>query len=150
MPQSLATIRVHLVFSTKNRRDLITPNIEPELYPYMAEIFKSMDSPAICIGGTANHLHTLFSLSKNYALAKVVEEIKTGSSKWIKTKGTEFRGFYWQTGYAAFSIGKSGEEALIRYIRNQKRHHQRRDFKAELTDLLEKYEVLYQEEYLWD
>jgi REP element-mobilizing transposase RayT len=116
----------------------------------MATILNAQDSPAIAIGGTSDHVHVLFSLSKNHALAKVVEEVKSGTSKWIKTKGRDYRGFFWQTGYAAFSIGKSGEAALVRYIKNQKQHHRKTDFKDELRMLLKKYEVIYREEYLWD
>lgn len=150
MPQSLCTIRVHLVFSTKFRNALITPIIEPELYAYMAEILKNLDSPAIAIGGTEDHVHVLFSLSKNHALTKVVESLKGDSSRWIKAKGATFRTFYWQTGYAAFSIGKSGETDLIHYIQNQKTHHKKSDFKTELRTLLDKYELIYNEEYLWE
>ena len=150
MPQSLCTIRVHLVFSTKHRKPTITTEIEPELYAYMAEILKNLDSPAIAIGGTEDHVHILFSLSKNHALTKVVESLKGDSSKWMKTKGTAFQSFYWQTGYAAFSIGKSGESELVQYIRNQKTHHKNSDFKTELRALLDKYELIYNEDYLWD
>src|SRR3954468_19339306 len=104
MPQSLSSILIHVVFSTKNREPLLTPQIEAELYPYMASIFKALKSPALIINGTSDHLHTLLSLSRVMTIADLVEEVKTGSSKWIKTKGKQFHTFHWQSGYGAFSI----------------------------------------------
>ncbi|MCW8129340.1 MAG: IS200/IS605 family transposase [Planctomycetota bacterium] len=149
MPQSLATLRIHVIFSTKRRMNLIPPAVESERYAYMATVLKALDSPAIAIGGVSDHVHILVSLSKNQALSKVIEEVKTSSSKWIKRKpGMEQ--FYWQTGYAAFSIGRSNEPALIRYIHHQKQHHRKTDFKDELRAFLKKYEVSFREEYLWD
>ena len=104
MPQSLSSILIHLIFSTKNREAFLTPEIEAELYPYMASIFKALKSPALIINGTSDHLHTLFSLSRVITIADLVEEVKTESSKWIKTKDSKFRTFHWQSGYGAFSM----------------------------------------------
>ncbi len=122
MAQSLSSILIHLVFSTKNRESFITPAIETELHPYMAKIFCELKSPSLAIDGTSDHLHILFSLGRVIKVADLVEEVKTASSKWIKTKGQEFRNFHWQRGYGAFSIGQSNVGALKRYIRNQKQH----------------------------
>lgn len=102
MPQSLAKNLVHLVFSTKNRTPWLTDGIRRELYAYMAGILNQWKSPAIVIGGVADHVHILFSLSKNHALAKVIEEVKKGASKWLKQQSIEFRNFHWQAGYGAF------------------------------------------------
>src|ERR1700687_3519886 len=107
MPQSLSSILIHLVFSTKNREAFITPTIETELHPYMAKIFRELKSPSLAIDGTNDHLHILFSLGRVIKVADLVEEVKTESSKWIKTKGREFMNFHWQRGYGAFSIGQS-------------------------------------------
>ncbi len=107
MPQSLSSILTHLVFSTKRREPFITPAIETELHPYLATIFRALKSPSLCIDGTADHVHVLFSLARVITIADLVEEAKTESSKWIKTKGREFRNFHWQKGYGAFSIGQS-------------------------------------------
>lgn len=120
MSQSLWSILVHLVFSTKNREPLITPIIEAELHPYMAKIFRELKSPSLAIDGTSDHVHILFSLARVITVADLVEELKTSTSKWLKTKGNEFRNFHWQRGYGAFSIGQSNVEVLKRYIRNQK------------------------------
>ena len=150
MPQSLSSILVHLVFSTKNREPFITPQIESELHPYMAKIFRAMKSPSLTIDGTSDHLHILFSLGRVMKIADLVEEVKTESSKWIKTKGPEFRHFHWQKGYGAFSIGQSQVSALKRYIARQKIHHQRITFQAEYRKFLKSYGIDYDERYVWD
>ena len=150
MPQSLSSILIHLVFSTKNREPFITPAIESELHPYMATIFREHNSPSLIIDGTKDHVHTLFALGRTITIADLVEEVKTGSSKWIKTKGREFRNFHWQKGYGAFSIGQSNAAALKRYIRNQKHHHRRVSFQDEYRDFLKRYEIEFDERYVWD
>ncbi len=150
MPQSLSSILIHLVFSTKHREPFITPAIETELHPYLAAIFRELKSPSLAIDGTADHVHTLFSLGRVITIAELVEEIKTESSKWIKTKGIEFRNFHWQKGYGAFSIGQSNVAALKRYIHGQKRHHQRVSFQDEYRKFLKAYGIDYDERYVWD
>jgi len=104
MPQPLSSILIHLIFSTKNREPFLTPEIETELYPYMASILKAVKSPALIINGTSDHVHTLLSLSRVVTIADLVEEVKTESSKWIKTKGREFNNFHWQNGTAHFRL----------------------------------------------
>jgi putative transposase len=116
MAQTLVSLLVHLVFSTKNRADVITPEVEPDLFAYLSGTINQLDSRCLASGGTANHVHLLVSLSKNHALSWAVGEIKKASSKWIKTKGAGFRQFGWQDGYGAFSIGQSNVTALKRYI----------------------------------
>ena len=150
MPQSLSSILIHLVFSTKNREPFLTPEIDAELYPYMATILKAMKSPALIINGTFDHVHTLLSLSRIVTIADLVEEVKTESSKWIKTKGRQFRNFHWQSGYGAFSIGQSQVPTLKRYIGRQKQHHRRVTFQDEYRKFLAAYGVEYDERYVWD
>ncbi len=150
MPQSLSSILIHLIFSTKNRETFITEEIEKELYPYMATIFKGLKSPSLTIGGTTDHVHVLFSLSRVINIADLVEEVKTESSKWIKTKGAEFRNFHWQRGYGAFSIGQSQVSSVKRYIARQKVHHQRVTFQDEYRKFLKSYGIDYDERYVWD
>ena len=150
MPQSLSSILIHLIFSTKNREPFLTPEIDAELYPYMASIFQAMKSPALIINGTSDHIHTLFSLSRVVTIADLVEEVKTDSSRWIKTKGRIFRNFHWQSGYGAFSIGQSQVQAVKRYIKRQKEHHRRITFQDEYRKFLKAYEVDYDERYVWD
>ncbi len=116
----------------------------------MASIFKALKSQALLINGTSDHVHTLFSLSRVVTIADVVEEVKTESSKWIKTKGREFRNFHWQSGYGAFSISQSQVTTVKRYIERQKEHHRRVTFQDEYRKFLKAYEVEYDEHYIWD
>lgn len=116
----------------------------------MAKIFKSLKSPSLTIDGTTDHVHILFSLSRVIKIADLVEEVKTDSSKWIKTKGQEFRNFHWQRGYGAFSIGQSQVPILKRYIARQKVHHERVTFQDEYRKFLKSYGIEYDERYVWD
>ena len=150
MSQSLAQVYIHLVFSTKHQRNLIDPKIERELHPYLAKLFRECDSPSLCIDGTENHIHCLFSLARRITVSQVVEKVKKTSSKWIKSKGERYRNFYWQGGYGAFSISPSGVKEVIRYIANQKRHHIRQTFREEFINILDKHGVEYDERYMWD
>lgn len=150
MPQSLSSILVHLIFSTKNREPFITTAIEPELYPYMAKIFRALKSPSLSIDGTSDHIHILFSLSRVIKVADLVEEVKTESSKWIKTKGPELKNFHWQKGYGAFSIGQSQVPVLKRYLARQRIHHRRITFEDEYRKFLKSYGIDYDERYVSD
>ena len=102
------------------------------------------------IGGAADHVHILFCLSKNLALAKVIEEVKKGSSKWMKTQGPKFQDFHWQAGYGAFSVSQSHVEEVRRYIELQDEHHRTRSFKDEFLAFLNRYEIEYDERFLWE
>jgi putative transposase len=128
MPQSLSSILIHLIFSAKHREHFISTEIETELHPYMASVFRGLKSPSLAINGTSDHMHALFALSRVISIAQLVEEVKTTSSKWIKTKGAKFRNFHWQNGYGAFSVGQSEVADVKRYIRFQKEHHRRVTF----------------------
>ena len=150
MGQSLSSILIHLVFSTKNREPFITSAVETELHPYMAKIFRELKSPSLAIDGTSDHVHILFSLARVITIADLVEEVKTNTSKWIKTKGREFKNFHWQKGYGGFSIGQSNVAALKRYIRGQKTHHRRVTFQEEYRKFLNAYGIDYDERYVWD
>jgi putative transposase len=150
MPQSLVKILAQVIFSTKNRIDSITPEIENGLFGYMHGIVENNHSKLILANGTANHVHLLISLGKVISISELVGDIKRDSSVWIKTQGAQFKNFHWQEGYGAFSIGQSQTEVVMDYIRNQKVHHARQDFKDEFRVLLKKYEVEYDERYVWD
>lgn len=150
MPQSLSSVFVHLVFSTKHRESFITPAIDAELQKYTASIFRALKSPSLAIDGATDHVHILFSLGRVITIADLVEEVKTESSKWIKTKGSESKSFHWQTGYGAFSIGQSNVATLKHYILGQKKHHQRVTFQDEYRKFLEAYGIDYEERYVWD
>ncbi|HSS20847.1 MAG TPA: IS200/IS605 family transposase [Pyrinomonadaceae bacterium] len=150
MAQSLSSILIHLIFSTKNREPFITPTIESEIHPYLASIFRELKSPTLCLNGTGDHIHVLFTLSRVIKIADLVQEVKTESSKWIKTKGSDFRNFHWQKGYGAFSIGQSQVETVKRYIAQQKVHHKRVTFQDEYRKFLKSYNIDCDERYVWD
>ena len=117
MPQSLVKILVHVVFSTKDRADLIASNIETELFSYITGIIKVNGARLIIVNGTRNHIHILISLGK-VDIGELIGDIKRDSSLWIKKQGKEFGNFYWQRGYGAFSIGQSQVATVTNYIRN--------------------------------
>jgi putative transposase len=149
MAQSLARNLIHLIFSTKNRAPFLQATIRPELNGYMAGIFTNWKSPAIIIGSAADHVHALFGLSKNHSLVKVVEEVKRGSSKWIKTKGKEFAPFAWQNGYGAFSVSSSMVNTVSRYIASQEEHHRQVTFQDEFRKFCRRHGVDFDERFVW-
>src|SRR5687767_1010236 len=104
MPQSLARLHIHLIFSTKHRAPLITDSIRDSLHRYMAEVLANLGCPAVLINSVEDHVYILFELSRTIALSQVVEEVKKASSKWIKTQGPQFQTFAWQAGYGAFAV----------------------------------------------
>lgn len=150
MSQSLVTNVLHLIFSTRNREPLLTAKVRPHLHSYIGGILREWESPAILINSVEDHIHILFCLSKNHALKKVVEEIKKGSSKWLKTKGPEFARFYWQAGYGAFSVSQSNVVVVKRYIDRQETHHRRIGFQDEFRTFLRKHGIDFDEHYVWD
>src|SRR5690606_8399584 len=107
MGQSLVKNYIHIVFSTKHRKPLIRESVEKELYSYLGGICKRLECQVIIVGGYTDHIHILCMLSKKIALMKLLEELKSHSSKWIKTKGEAYTNFYWQDGYGAFSVNPS-------------------------------------------
>ena len=150
MSQSLVKSLIHLVYSTKHRQPWIPKDCKEQLYAYQAGIFREWNSPALVIGGAQDHVHALFSLSKNHALKKVIEEVKTGSSMWMKAEGPKNPEFYWQSGYAGFSVSQSNVEKVRKYIENQEEHHSKMTFLDELRVLFKRHRIEYDERYVWD
>ncbi len=150
MGQSLVKNYIHIIFSTKHREPLIYQPVQNELYSYIGGICKEMECYPIKIGGYIEHIHILCMLSKKIALMKLLEEVKSHSSKWMKTKGTAMKNFYWQNGYGAFSVNPSEVDKVIAYIENQSEHHKKRTFQDEYRAFLKKYKVEYDERYIWD
>jgi len=150
MPQSLSSVIIHLVFSTKNHRPVIAGPAASEIHPYLIGILNNLGCPSIQTGGVADHVHLLFRLSRTRTIAEVVEIVKSNSSKWIKTKGSRYSTFHWQLGYGSFSIGKSEMKSLIEYIKNQPEHHKKLTLQEEYRRFLERYGIPYDERYVWD
>ena len=148
MPQSLANILIHAIWSTKERRPLISDDGRAGLHGYMAGVLKNLESPALIINSVPDHAHILCQLSKNLAACKLVEEVKKSSSKWMKEQGV--LDFAWQNGYGVFSVSQSNVDAVRNYIEGQAEHHKTNDFKAEFREFCKRYNVAIDERYVWD
>ena len=148
MPQSLTFILVHVIFSTKDRAPLLRDAVRADLFAYLATVARNAGCECYRAGGVADHVHLAIGLSRTIAIAALVEDLKTASSRWLKTQG--IAQFGWQRGYGAFSVGRSDFEALIGYIEAQEAHHRKVDFRDEFRAILRKYGVASDERYLWD
>jgi REP element-mobilizing transposase RayT len=153
IPRSMATtltkILLHITFSTYERRDLIPETVEAELAAYIGGICNRMGSKLIAMGGTANHVHLVVNMGKLTQLADLMLNIKRDTSKWCKGKKGVDATFKWQSGYFAFSVGESAMPALLRYVANQKIHHARIDFRDEMRSIMKKYDVEWDERFVW-
>ncbi len=150
MPGTYTKLFYHIVFSTKNRANFISTAIEEELYKYLAGVVRGIGGSCIAVNGMPDHVHMLVILPPKIALSDAMREIKANSSKWLHETKPELAKFGWQDGFAAFTVSKSAVDSVREYIRNQKTHHGRRDYKAELLELLARHEVEFDERYLWD
>ena len=151
MPQSLANVLVHIVFTTKSRYPFLADkDIRNEMHAYLGGTCNELDCRVLTVGGVADHVHILCALTRNLSLAKIVGEIKRGSSKWIKTKGKMLTQFAWQNGYGAFSVGQTEVERVRTYIAGQEEHHRKRSFQDEYRSFLKDYGIEYDERYVWD
>ncbi|RCW30408.1 IS200/IS605 family transposase [Marinilabilia salmonicolor] len=149
MPQSLSQLYVHIVFHVKNRNCLLRKQEEDHLYAYIGAVIKDNGSIPFEINGVEDHIHILCSMSKNISLARLVEEIKRHSSRWIKGKDNYYSKFAWQGGYGGFSVSPSLYEKTKRYIQNQENHHRKTSFKEEYLLFLKEYRVDFDADYLW-
>lgn len=154
MAQSLSQLYVHIVFHVSLNDTIKLPEkLQANLHAYLAIICKNQNSPSILVGGVDDHVHILCRLSKNITASKLLEEIKTDSSKWIKKQADEFGAqlnrFAWQKGYGIFSVSSSKIYNVKQYIWQQKEHHKKMSFRDEYLLLLQKHNVEYNEEYLW-
>ena len=151
MPQSLSRVVVHLIFSTKHRQPwLKDASVRDELYRYTATTLNTLDCTPIKINGVEDHIHLLFGLSRNHAIKRVVGEVKSDSSKWLKTNGDEYQNFYWQAGYGIFSVSESKVAEVKRYIEDQPQHHQKMSFQDEFRRICERHGIAIDERYVWD
>lgn len=150
MGQSLVKNFIHIIFSTKGRKPLIIPPFENQLYSYLGGICKKHECSPIMIGGCIDHVHILCLLSKKVTIVHLMEDLKSSSSKWMKSHDETLKEFYWQDGYGAFSVNPSQVEVVVEYIKNQHDHHRKKTFQIEYRSFLKKYEVEYDERYVWD
>jgi putative transposase len=150
MSQSLAKIYIHAVFSTKNREPILHEAWQDELHKVVGGAINSAGCQSLIVGGVADHIHCLFVLGRTISISEAIGQIKTPTSVWInQTRGLPGH-FNWQAGYGAFSVSQSNVEAVKEYIRNQHEHHKRQSFQDELREWLRRYEIEWDERYVWD
>ncbi len=148
MPQSLAKVYLHLIFSTKNREPVLDVQWRDELFHVLGGTANNLGCPSIIVGGVADHIHMLLQLGRTITIADAVGKIKSTSSLWINQ--THLSPFHWQSGYAAFSVSQSNLDAVREYIRCQPQHHAKQSFQDELREWLRRYEIDWDEKYVWD
>ncbi|MBP7825821.1 MAG: IS200/IS605 family transposase [Verrucomicrobia bacterium] len=150
MPQSLARLHIHLVFSTKNRERFLTDAMRDSLHAYMATALQNLGCAPVLINSEEDHVHILFELARTVSVSQAVEDVKKSSSRWIKTQGQEFAGFAWQAGYGAFAVSESNVETVRHYIAGQREHHRVKSFQEEYRQFLERHRIAFDERYVWD
>ncbi len=150
MPQSFASLHVHIVFSTKHREPILEPDVRPRLHEIIGGILRDHSSSLIAAGGTDDHIHLLVSLGRTISVADAVRFIKSNSSSWIHREFAHLREFQWQEGYGAFAASYSNVDAVKAYIANQEEHHRRMSYQDELRELLTRHEIEWDERYVWD
>jgi putative transposase len=150
MPESLSLVVMHIIFSTKERRPFLNPETRPKLHAYLATVARNAGCECYRAGGVADHVHLAIRLSRTLTIAKLVENLKTSSSKWLKTESADLKTFSWQRGYGCFSVGPADLDSVCAYIDNQPEHHRTRTFQDELRMFLKKYGLEYNEAYVWD
>ena len=149
MPHSYVSSLYHCVFSTKERKPLITRHLQERLHPYLGGIARKNRMKLLAVGGMPDHVHLLLSLPKTMPISTAMRLIKGGSSKWVHDAFPEYRLFAWQEGYGAFSVGIGDIERTRKYIKNQERHHQKQDFKTEFIAFLDRNGIEYDERYIF-
>jgi putative transposase len=147
MAHTESDVVLHVIFSTKDRARLITPDVRDDIFSYLGGIVREMGAVAIIIGGTTDHVHILVRIRPAQSPAEIVRVVKTNSSRWVREKNR--RRFAWQTGYGVFSVSESNVPQVSRYIAEQEKHHRKRTFQEEYVAFLKKNNVTYDERYIW-
>jgi putative transposase len=150
MPQSLAALFCHVVFSTKNREPLIEAAWEPRLHAYVGGIIAARKGVLLVAGGMPDHLHLLVSMGRVWSVADLVRDVKSNSSAWLHDSVPDKGHFAWQVGYGAFSVSASQLALVKQYIEGQKQHHTKQSYQDEFRSLLQKHGLEYDERYVWD
>ena len=150
MAHTFVNLLTHVIFSTKDREPLIAQDFKPDLLAYVGGIVREFRGKVSAANSMPDHVHMLLSLPPGVAVAEAVRIVKTNSSRWVHQTHTRFRGFAWQTGYGAFSVSQSNAAEVMKYIREQEKHHRRISFKEEFITFLKKNGVPYDERYIWE
>jgi putative transposase len=146
--QTCGNVVVHLIFSTKERKPVIAPDVRSDLFAYLGGIVRELRGTALIVNGTCDHVHMLIRIRPAYSIAEIARIVKTNSSGWLRKKG--HKEFAWQSGYGVFSVSESNIPAVTKYIATQEEHHRRRSFQEELVAFLKKNKVAYDERYIWN
>lgn len=150
MPQSLSNVIIHLVFSTKDRKECLDEKTLPKLHAYLATTARDQGWECYRVGGVADHVHLALRQPRTGTLSDFTGHIKRTSTAWLRKQGERFSKFHWQQGYGAFSVSASHLDALITYIEQQKEHHRNLSFQDEYRAFLKKYSIDFDERYVWD
>ena len=150
MPHTFANLLTHVIFSTKDRQRLISPELKPDLLAYLGGIVRELQGKAITANSMPDHVHMLLLLPPSLAVADVLRTVKTNSSRWVHQTRSRHRGFAWQTGYGAFSVSQSNAATVVKYIREQEKHHRRISFQEEFVIFLKKNGIEYDDRYIWE
>ena len=150
MSQSLAKVYLHVIFSTKNREPFLADDWRDELFRVLGGAANHLGCQSIIVGGVADHVHMLFQLGRTITIADAISKIKSNSSLWVNQNHPRVVPFHWQAGYAVFSVSQSNVEAVRLYIQNQVKHHAQQSFQDELREWLRRYEIEWDERYVWD
>lgn len=150
MPQSLAKVYLHVIFSTRNREPVLADAWRDELFRLLGGTANNLECQSLIVGGVADHVHLLFQLGRTITVADAVGKIKSTSSAWVNQSRGVAAPFHWQSGYAAFSVSQSNVEAVREYIRRQPEHHAKQSFQDELREWLRRYGIEWDERYVWD
>ena len=146
MSHTYAQNVIHVVFSTKDRRKLLSAEVRPQMWAYAAGVCKKLDILVLAVGGMEDHIHFLLQIPPTLPVAKAVLAIKSNSSRWASEEGFKFA---WQQGYGAFSVSTSNVPVVIRYIQNQETHHKRMSFDSEFLALLKKHGIEFDHQYVF-
>ena len=150
MAHTFTSLHAHLVFSTKERKPFLGPELRDRLFPYIGGIIREMKGAPLIINGVEDHVHILAGMPSTVAISDFMRDLKSNSSSWVKESFATHRDFGWQTGYAAFSVSKSAIEDVRSYIARQEEHHRRMSFKEELIALLKRHEITYDERFVFE
>ncbi len=150
MSQTHCNLIYHLVFSTKERRPYLTPDVSKDVHRYLAGVVKGLDGIPLIVNGMEDHVHLLVKLNQNHKIKDVLREIKANTSGWIHREFPTIGDFAWQAGYGAFTVSASQKDTVQAYVENQEAHHHVRSFKEECLALLKAHDIEYDERYIWD
>lgn len=150
MANTYTQINIHAIFSVKGRENIITRNFRDRLHPYIAGIINNTGNYSLAVNGYKDHVHMFFELNPSWALSDIIRDLKANSSKWINENRFVLGRFAWQEGYGSFSYSRSQRNNVIKYIMEQEKHHAGKSFREEYLDLLQKFEIPFEDNYVFE